>query len=368
MSQTSEIKGIRPVRFRRPSGRSPGNMWYRMTDYESVFTDIKSTVKKGNGGANKGKKYGRTPLTDRGERMACLFFDILDALGIPEFRSRFSNRIYSFWQKLAILALMSYRGIPYNDLAEGLGMFSGFVREIGIGSIPHGSTMCKFAGTLDKSILDKVVNAFSAAVGLSPIILVDTTCMSNFIRSAHYERRCGDFGRPPAPRTFTKLSLAVDKDTRLVVSAEAFDGNKGDIKFMPKHIADIRDSGLKPSRIVADKGYDSDSIHRLIHDELGCPAVIPVRRSGGKRGFVVHGVYRNNMLALQKDEAVWKQDYGPRAIIESTNFMVKNRTGSNIREQNKDSRECRAMMDVIAFNIDRVLDLGLEQKMLGGFQ
>ena len=52
----------------------------------------------------------------------------------------------------------------------------------------------------------------------------------------------------------------------------------------------------------------------------------------------------------------------------STNFMVKNRTGSNIREQNKDSREYRAMMDVIAFNIDRVLDLGLEQRTLEGFQ
>ena len=199
MSQTSGIKGIRPVRFRRPSGRSPGNKWYRMTLYESALADIKTTVKKGNCGANKGKRYGRLPLTDRGKAIAGLLFEILDALGIPEYRSRFS-------------------------------------------------------------------------------------------------------------------------------------------------------------------------IHRLIHDELGCPAVIPVRQSGGKRGFVVHGVYRNKMLALQKDEAVWKQDYGPRAIIESTNFMVKNRTGSNIREQNKDSRECRAMMDVIAFNNDRVLDLGLEQKMLGVFQ
>lgn len=368
MSQTSEIKGIRPVRFRRPSGRSPGNMWYRMTDYESVFTDIKSTVKKGNGGANKGKKYGRTPLTDRGERMACLFFDILDALGIPEFRSRFSNRIYSFWQKLAILALMSYRGIPYNDLAEGLGMFSGFVREIGIGSIPHGSTMCKFAGTLDKSILDKVVNAFSMALDPSPTILVDTTCMSNFIRSAHYERRCDDFGRPLGTRTFTKLSLAVDRDTRLVVSAGAFDGNRGDITFMPKHVAEMRDSGLRPSLVVADKGYDSDEVHRLIRNELGCPAVIPVRRSKGKRGFVVHGVFRNQMLALQEDDDVWKASYGQRAIIESTNFMVKNRTGSSIRERNKDSRECRGMMDVIAFNLGRLMDLGLEQKMLRGFQ
>lgn len=368
MSQTSEVEGIRPVRSRRPSGRSPGNTWYRMTLYGSVFTDIKTTVKKGNGGANRGKRYSRTPLTDRGNAMAGLFFGMLDALGIPKYRSRFSNRIYSFWQKPAILALMSYQKIPYNDLGKGLGMFSGFVRRIGVGSIPHGSTMCKFAGSLDRDVLDKVVNAFSMAVGLSPTILVDTTCMSNFIRSAHYERRCGDLGRPPAPRTFTKLSLAVDRDTRLVVSAEAFDGNRGDITFMPKHVADIRDSGLRPSLLVADKGYDSDGIHRLIRDELGCPAAIPVRRSRGKRGFAIHGVYRNKMLALQEDEDVWRHSYGQRAIIESTNFMVKNRTGSNIRELNKNSRECRAMMDVIAFNIDRVLDLGLEEKMLRGFQ
>ncbi|MBO6083714.1 MAG: transposase [Candidatus Methanomethylophilaceae archaeon] len=340
-----------------------------MASIISDTEDIKPIIRRGNGGANKGKKYSRASIdNDAGSKIGEMFLIMLKGLSIPEYSCPRSNHVYSVWQKLAILVIMSLRDIPFNSLTDILGMYGGFIRSIGLKHIPCGSTMCKFMSRIDRSVLDKAICSFNLAIRLSPTVIVDTTCLSNFQRSAHYEKRCDDFGRPLPYRTFTKLSLAIDRDTRLAVSAVSSNKYAADISLMGKHLDDMVESEVEPGLIVADKGYDCDGLHREIRNRLGCDAVIPVRKDWGNRGYTTHGVYRNKMLELEKDEERWGSLYNQRVIIESTNFMIKNLTGSSIAERKDDHREKHALLKVLAFNFRRILDLHLEGKLMRCFQ
>ena len=127
---------------------------------------------------------------------------------------------------------------------------------------------------------------------------------------------------------------------------------RADITFAEDHMADLISFGTSPGMVLADKGYDSEALHRTIRRDLGCKARIPVRESRGNRGYTVRGMYRRDMLALMQDKERWKKDYGRRSVIESTNFMVKNITGDSIGEHLPASRENRALMKALAFNID----------------
>ena len=57
---------------------------------------------------------------------------------------------------------------------------------------------------------------------------MDSTCLSNFDRSSHYERRLDDFGVRPT-RPFSKLSLSVGTGSLMVVAyVGCANGNRGD--------------------------------------------------------------------------------------------------------------------------------------------
>ena len=283
-------------------------------------------------------------------------------MGIPEYLRPRSNHVFSFWQKLALAAFMAEEGLSYHSLCAQLGKYRGFMEAVGLTYIPDGSTMCKFVSRLDTSLIESLFGPFSGISGKGCVLAMDATGLSNFRRSAHYEKRCVDFGKSPR-RTFTKLSLVVDTVKRFVLSARASCSNRADVSFSMEHVADLEAFGTSPSMIVADKGYDSDTLHRTIRNSLGCEARIPVRKSRGKRGYVVHGVFRRNMLALMEDEDTWRKDYGRRAVVESCNFMIKFTTGDHIDENIPRSRENKALLKAFSFNISNSIRLGCDWRL-----
>jgi len=318
-------------------------------------------TKRGNHGMNKGKTYSRGSIEDDRARLyGCIIMMMLEMSGIPEYSSKYCNHIYSDHQKIAILILMSCENLRYYSLRKNLGKYQGFIDEIGLQHIPDGSTLCKFIKKMKKSDLQLIVSLFSRFIASIDMAILDTTGISNFERSAHYVFRCDDFGHKLAHRTFTKLSIVIDKDTRIVVSAEASVEASADTTFLPGHVEDLARQEIKPHYFLADKGYDSSDNLRIVKNNLVAIPVIPVRESRGNRGYSIHGPFRRDMYEKLKDkESAESKAYRYRPIIESTNFMIKNGTGSNIRERINESREKRAILKVCSFNIGRLIDLKL---------
>ncbi len=144
----------------------------------------------------------------------------------------------------------------------------------------------------------------------------------------------------------------------MILSARSSAANAADVTFMKAHLDDLARCREKIAFVVADKGYDSTEVHRDIASRIRCEARIPVRT--GKKGFTVHGFERRTMLDLSKDKEGWKMVYGKRSIIESTDSMVKNLTGTHILEQIDVTREKRALLKAFAFNIWNALRIRRE--------
>lgn len=82
---------------------------------------------------------------------------------------------------------------------------------------PHPTTLIRFAKCVDYDDLQDIKLHSGTSV-----LAVDATGFSNFLRSAHFIKCCKEFGIRKELRSFTKLSLAVDTDMHLVVSARVF--------------------------------------------------------------------------------------------------------------------------------------------------
>lgn len=173
----------------------------RMTSTGSAIEDISATIgKRGNHGANRGKTYVRQSAGyDRGSIFGEVVLAILIASDVLEYRCLKSNHVYSLWQKISILAFMAYQDIPMNSLQTELGKYQGFVKIIGIGTIPPGSTMCKFLKSIDRSLIERAFLPSQRLISKGSTAAMDVTGLSHFIRSAHYEFHCDDFGKKLPP-------------------------------------------------------------------------------------------------------------------------------------------------------------------------
>ncbi|MCH3977536.1 MAG: hypothetical protein LKJ94_06260 [Candidatus Methanomethylophilus sp.] len=227
-----------------------------MTCQDSADSIVKGIAgPRGNRGANRGKSYSRVPADGGASgRFAEALTAAMDAAGVPQCFSKFSNCIYTDRQKLAVLVLMARHGISYGAVRRDLGMYRGFTDAIGLKRIPDGSTLCKF-------------------------------------------------------------------------------------------------------------------LKRIGTDVLGARAAIPVRRGRGNRGTVIHGPYRRMMdEALSDPDSAESRAYRRRAVIESTNFMIKRTAGPSVSARIPACRERQALLKAIAFNVLRVIRLGRIDRLRGGFQ
>ena len=175
-------------------------------------------------------RYRRRPCGG-GDRYAAVGYAvmrILELSGVPEYRHPRSNHVYSYHQKIALLVLRRYVDSSYRRFCEDLPSYGGFLRAIGMSWVPHFTTLCKFSSAVEIEHLDMVADALCGLCPHEDTVAVDSTCLSNFDRSSHYERRLDDFGVRP-PRPFSKLSLSVGTGSLMVVAyVGCANGNRGD--------------------------------------------------------------------------------------------------------------------------------------------
>ena len=73
---------------------------------------------------------------------------------------------------------------------------------------------------------------------------------------------------------------------------------------------------------LMDKGYDSEKIHTLIHDEFDAESIIPVRLWGNS---IPNGKYRRQMYSDFP-----KQKYQMRNLVETTFSVMKRMIGGKV--------------------------------------
>ena len=257
----------------------------------------------------------------------------INEANIPEYSSRFSKKVYNQHQLLALLLMKEYLKCGYRELMEILELTEILQEQLNLKKIPHYSTLCKFSDRLNSNLLNRLMKSVYRFYPHCPtnntIIAIDSTGMSLTTASYYYSWRTGK-----KRQDFLKLSIAVELGSQAIVSCNITNSLHHDSIVAPSLIRSSYQ--IKRSNCyLMDKGYDSENIHTLIHDELGAESIIPVRLWGNK---VPNGKYREQMYT---DFPIGK--YMKRNLVETTFSVIKRIIGGRVssKKPRKQRREVK---------------------------
>jgi hypothetical protein len=221
------------------------------------------------------------------------------------------------------LILRAYLKTTYRGLIEILGVSDGLRDALGLRSLPHYSTLKRFA---DRSSVLDVIDAMLLELvrqrdGDSPEeAAIDATGMETTSASAHYLTRSGK-----RRSKYVKLSVCVMAGSLL---AKASTVNQ-------------------PKTLFADAGYDAEWVHEFCRDDWQVESIIKpaVHRSDGQH----NGTYRSEMT----EETLTEKGYGRRWLVESFMSGLKRTTGAALAARTQASLFIEASLRVLAYAIRR---------------
>jgi transposase len=232
---------------------------------------------------------------------------LLRRLGMPRWLHHFGPKIYEFYQHLAALLIRFYCRLSYRRIKKLLDL-------LGI-ICPSKSALQYTANKIPSWLWNKAIEITSG--GMHHLIAIDSTGLSRTNPSYHYLRRIDG----KMPKMYVKLSSAFDTKRKKFCSAK--------VRIIPRH--DVKDFNyllreIKPKIIVADKGYDSNKIHKYCY-ENNIKVHIPTRDYGKPKHIRLS--YRKKAARLFN-----KRVYHRRELIESGFHSIKSKYGSNIDSKN----------------------------------
>ncbi len=289
-------------------------------------------------------------ISDKYKKVADFCYELFRIAELPLHFSKYSNKLYSVFQKLYMLIYKQYRRFTYEDLLTDLASNKPLRAYLGLGKLPDYTTLIKFKKRLPYKIVDKLLISFKKLLPNPKRVAIDATGISLDNASPHY---CKRIGLTYKKRPFMKTTFIVDIDTFIVLLCKTRVGHRHDTKDAMPMIKKLA-RHYKPEQFYADRGYDDNKLFKLVWETLGAfPFIfqrnidVPKRRKTGE--------YRK----LTCDTF----DYGEylqRNKIETTNSMFKKRFTSKAKSRLLKTQKLEIMFRVIAFNIDRMLRLGYE--------
>ena len=185
-------------------------------------------------------------------------------------------------QLLSCLILRAYLKTTYRGLIEILGVSDGLRDTLGLRSLPHDSTLKRFA---DRSSVLEVIDAMLLELvrqcdGDSPEeAAIDATGMETTSASAHYLTRSGK-----RRSKYVKLSVCVMAGSLLPSSVVASWGPNNDKADAPELLARASTVSQR-KKLFGDVGYDAEWGEEFCRDDWQVESIIKlaVHRSNGRQ-------------------------------------------------------------------------------------
>lgn len=288
-------------------------------------------------------------ISNKYKKVADFCYELFRIARLPLHFSKFSNKIYSTYQKLYLLVYKQYRKLTFEELLTDLADNLTLRTYLGLNSLPHYTTLIKFARQLPNKVLKSLVKAFKKLMPDPKKVAIDSTGISLDNASPHYCKRIGlSFKKRP----FLKSSFIFDIENYLILLCKLRKSKRHDLidgKPMVRELA----KDFSPDVLYADRAYDDNEMFRLVFEELKAyPLILQKRLDIPKHRR--KGEFRKRTIDVF--------DYGEylqRNKVETGNAMFKKRFGANTRARKDKLQKVEIMLRVVAFNIDRLLRMGV---------
>jgi len=188
---------------------------------------------------------------------------LIKKAGIPRWLHHYGPKKYLFWHHALALIIKQECRLGYRRV-------SNLLRSLGF-KVPTYSALAKMAKRVPLMMWQRLL---SATINNNVnIVAIDGTGMSRPLPSPYYYKR---IDKPYPVDIPLKLSIAVDTKTKKILSLRVRAKTAHDIKDA-KYL--IKRLPSKPRKIVADKAYDAEWLHKFCQKK-GIKAVIPIRNYG----------------------------------------------------------------------------------------
>ena len=249
-------------------------------------------------------------------------------IGLPRWLHRFGPKKYEFLHHAVAYIVKQECRLGYRRVTRLLRWF-GF-------KCPCPSALCTSFKRVPLQIWQRLLDSTSSSK--LNLVALDGTGMSRPLPSPYYYRR---IDKPYPVEIPLKLSIAVDTRTKKIISLRLRSKNSHDIKdakYLIKHLPS------KPRKILADKGYDAEWLHRYC-ESLSIKAVIPMRDYGSKP------IYRGRSLRRKCRKTFNKRVYHRREMVESTFKAIKGKFGASVSSVKFSAQRAEMYCRAITHNI-----------------
>lgn len=289
-------------------------------------------------------------ITSKFKKVADFCYELFRIAELPLHFSKFSNKLYSVYQKLFLLVYKQFRKFTYEELLTDLADNITLRAYLGLNKLPNYTTLIKFARKLPSKVLSKLVLAFQKLVPKPKKVAIDATGISLDNASPHY---CKRIGLKHKKRPFMKTTFIVDIETYIILLCKMRKKSRHDTKDAKPMIKNLS-RYYEPEVLYADRGYDDNNVFRLCFEELKAYPLIFQKNQD---------VPKHRRKGRYRKETFDVFDYGEylqRNKIETTNSMFKKRFNSNVKSRKDKLQKVEILTRVIAYNIDRLIRIGKE--------
>ncbi|KZX17417.1 transposase DDE domain protein [Methanobrevibacter cuticularis] len=241
---------------------------------------------------------------------------------------------------MALICLMKRLKLGYRLFTSTIQLTGEICSIINLKSIPHYTTLQKFFKRIKSEvigeIMDKIVGLFDIN---NPWVALDGTGHSCDQASRYYIDKIKKQSKKWR-KSYTKNQIAIDTRTQIILTHRVAKGPRHDSKDA---IALIRKTKkYKPIGFSLDKAYDSEEIHKVIHEELNASSLIPLKKRAKK------GKYRIGSRSI-----FTKPKYHQRSIVETVISVIKRIFGDKNQSRSDRLRNKETKLKNLCYNIYR---------------
>jgi hypothetical protein len=263
---------------------------------------------------------------------------LIRRVGLPRWLHRFGPKKYEFLDHAVAYIVKQECKLGYRRVTR-------LLRWLGM-KCPCASALCTSFNKIPFKIWQLLLKA--TANNKTKIAAIDGSGMSRPLPSPYYYRR---IDKPYPIEIPLKLSIAVNTKTKKILS----------LRLRAKKAHDIRDAKYligripkKPEKIVADKAYDANWLHKYCH-LLSIQAIVPARNYGSKKISRYNTKHRKLGMKLFN-----KRTYNRREIVESVFSAIKRKFGASVSSVNFSAQRaemyCRAITHNIFLFLNEILN------------
>lgn len=251
--------------------------------------------------------------------------------GLPRWLHKLGPKKYQFWE----------HGIAYiikQECRLGYRRVTRLLRGLGF-NVPCPSALCTSFNKLSINLWQRLLDTTTNKVHIAAI---DGSGLSRPLPSPYYIKR---IDKPYPIEVPLKISIAIDTKTKKILALRLRSKKAHDIKDAKYLLKRIK---RKPKKIVADKAYDANWLHRYCH-ENSIISIIPARYYGNSR--IPRAMAHRNRA--KRDFNL--RTYHRREMVESVFSSIKRKFGASVSSVKFSGQRaemyCRAITHNIFFEI-----------------